>query len=138
MPRGRQPMETYIQLAPRVTERPRLGRRGRVFTPERTLNAEKAIAKAWKRKFGRRKPLDGPVQLEVHFDKHGQTIRVSPHQHRNVLRGDLDNYVKLVSDALNGIAYLDDKQISRVVATCDGQHWTSRGSDAMVSTQEEA
>lgn len=116
-------MEMYVQLKPRVKQRPRLGRRGRVFTPEATTAAEQAIAKAWRRKFGRRKPLEGPVMLEVDFDKHGQWIKVSPIDDPNVLRGDLDNYVKLVSDALNGVAYLDDSQISVVRCTTTGHRF---------------
>ena len=120
-------MEMYIQLQPRVKERPRLGRRGRVFTPERTTQAEAAIAKHWRRKFGRRKPLEGPVMLEIDFDKHGQWIKVSPIDEPHILRGDLDNYVKLVGDALNGVAYLDDKQISVVRCTSTGHRFAQKG-----------
>lgn len=116
----RKPMRMYVQLQPRVKERPRMTRRGRAYTPERTTLAEHAIAAAWKRKFGRRKPLEGPVRLEVDFDKKGQWITVTPIDDKNVLRGDLDNYVKLIGDALNGVAYLDDKQISEVRSSSTG------------------
>lgn len=33
---------------------------------------------------------------------------------RNKNHGDLDNYIKLVSDALNGVAYKDDKQVKEL------------------------
>ena len=33
---------------------------------------------------------------------------------RNKVHGDVDNYVKIASDALNGIAFKDDKQIKHV------------------------
>lgn len=121
-------MSAYVQLQPRVKERPRLGRRGRVFTPERTTLAEEAIAKAWRRKFPRRKPFEGPVRLEVDFDKHGQWITVTPIDTPTVLRGDLDNYVKLVSDALNGVAYLDDRQVSEIRCSSTGIRWSQGGS----------
>jgi len=32
------------------------------------------------------------------------------------LRGDLDNYVKLLMDGLNGVAWLDDKQVTIITA----------------------
>lgn len=118
----RKPMSVYIPIAPRVKERPRMTRRGRVFTPERTLAAEAAIAAAWKRKFPRRKPLEGPVRMEVHFDKKGQLVTITPIEDKTVLRGDLDNYVKLIGDALNGVAFLDDRQISEIYSSSTGTY----------------
>lgn len=44
------------------------------------------------------KPIDGPVALEVDLWLHGR-------------RGDGDNYWKNIADALNGVAYRDDRQI---------------------------
>jgi crossover junction endodeoxyribonuclease RusA len=123
---ARKPMRTYIQIKPQVKQRPRLGRRGRVYTPEKTLLHEAAIAQAWKKKFGRRKPLEGPVAVSIDFDKHGMWIEVSPTDHKSVLRGDIDNYMKAVLDALNGIAYLDDKQISVLSSTTTAQLWISQ------------
>jgi len=122
---SRKPMRTYIQIKPRVKQRPRLGRRGRVFTPEATLVHEAAIAAAWKTKFGRRKPLEGPVKVTVDFDKHGMWIEVAPTELPTVLRGDIDNYMKAVLDALNGIAYMDDGQISVLESTSTGHLWIS-------------
>jgi crossover junction endodeoxyribonuclease RusA len=124
---ARKPMRTYIQIKPRVKQRPRLGRRGRVFTPEATLVHEAAIAEAWKKKFGRRKPLEGPVKVTVDFDKHGMWIEVAPTELESVLRGDIDNYMKAVLDALNGIAYVDDGQISVLESTTTGRLWISEG-----------
>jgi len=39
----------------------------------------------------------------------------SPHGAKT-LRGDLDNYVKLTLDALNGVAWEDDRQVVRISA----------------------
>ncbi len=50
------------------------------------------------------KPLEGDLTLTV-------SIFV-----RNKNHGDLDNFVKLVSDSLNGVAYKDDKQIKEIHA----------------------
>lgn len=89
-------------------ERPRRGANGRTYTPQATLNSEEQIAWAFR---GRRVagfdnpnrvfpiPKEGKLRLEVDYylpDKRGR---------------DWDNIGKTVSDALNGIAYVDDSQI---------------------------
>jgi len=35
---------------------------------------------------------------------------------KSKLRGDIDNYVKTILDALNGIAWVDDNQVVKVTA----------------------
>lgn len=77
--------------------------RGHAFTPERTRTAEAAIA--WAAKAAGVVPLSGPVALTCLF------------YCRNNVRGDIDNLVKLCSDALNGVAWADDKQVVRLSAT---------------------
>ena len=37
-----------------------------------------------------------------------------PDEPDSKLRGDVDNYIKSVSDALNGVAYEDDRQIHKL------------------------
>lgn len=87
-------------------------RYGRVFTPKTTLEAEAVIAQLW----------DGPcyeglVQLECAFTPTGTVVTVSPVDvQESKLRGDLDNYVKLLMDGLNGVAWLDDKQVTIIGA----------------------
>lgn len=57
------------------------------------------------------KPLDGAVELSV---------MVLPKQTKSGAASkvciDLDNSLKVLIDALNGIAYQDDKQVKRIVA----------------------
>ena len=50
-----------------------------------------------------RRPCAGPVALEVNL-----FLASRP--------GDLDNYVKAVSDGMNGIAYQDDRQVVELKA----------------------
>lgn len=80
--------------------RPRMSRRGHVFTPQRTRDCENAIgivALGARNAAGLFQPFRGDctVVAEIAGDR----------------RSDLDNRIKLLADALNGIIYLDDKQI---------------------------
>ncbi len=104
------PHSFRIDLPPQVKQRPRMTRRGRVFTPAKTLNYELAAAQ-----FYDGPKFDGPVSLHVTFAKQftDVTIRPAPKPHQ-FLRGDLDNYVKALADSLNGVAYGDDRQIVRL------------------------
>jgi Holliday junction resolvase RusA-like endonuclease len=43
------------------------------------------------------------------------TVVPSPHNAKT-LRGDLDNYIKLTLDALNQVAWVDDRQVVRIMA----------------------
>lgn len=97
--------------------RPRLGRRGRVFTPEKTLQAEAVIREAWIKKKGPK--WEEPVWIEIifYYDKTQITVGLDEGGGKSKLRGDIDNYVKLVMDGLNGAAWVDDKQVHKIVAT---------------------
>ncbi len=77
--------------------RPRVGR-GWVHTPARTRQAEERI-RAYARKAGVRRPLQGQVQLDVAFYR------------EDASRTDADNLLKLLLDACNGIVWRDDAQI---------------------------
>jgi|SRR5215471_16832400 len=82
--------------------RPRLARaHGRHYTPRPTVQAEDKIRvaarNAWMGRHTR--PVKDPVALEVVFWL------------PNKRRVDLDNLVKLVTDAMNGEIYADDSQI---------------------------
>ncbi|MDE2101603.1 MAG: RusA family crossover junction endodeoxyribonuclease [Patescibacteria group bacterium] len=107
----------YIPGELRGKQRPRVTRKGHTYTPQETLNAE-AWVKACAIDAGVIKPLDGPLVLSL------SVVRLVPaswskKKRAAALNGDvratgkpdLDNIVKLVGDALNGICWQDDSQI---------------------------
>lgn len=101
--------------------RPRLGRGGRVYTPTKTTDAERAIANAWRVQIGRKH--DGPVHLSLaisfavpsSISKAERARRLDAAWHTQ--KPDIDNVVKLVLDALNGVAYDDDTQVVSISTT---------------------
>jgi Holliday junction resolvase RusA-like endonuclease len=100
--------------------RPRFVRAtGRAYTPDTTMNAE-----AWVKHCASQAgatPIDGPVALHMDimvgippsWTKKKRAAALSG-EVRPTQKPDLDNVVKLVGDALNGIAWNDDKQIVEI------------------------
>jgi len=66
-----------------------------------------------------RKPLVGPVEIEIsfHFPRpSNKTWKTRPMPAEvKVTKPDLDNLAKAVMDALNGVCWVDDAQVSRLV-----------------------
>ena len=106
----------FVATKPIPKGRPRMTRRGRVFTPQTTLEAEAVVCEAWTGPC-----YDGDVSLVCQFTKEGINLTVSEISegtlNKSTLRGDLDNYVKLLMDGLNGVAWQDDKQVKIIIAT---------------------
>lgn len=100
--------------------RPRFSRArtGRAFayTPKSTQEAEARIRAAWIKEYGTQ-PLDGALRMTVMFSMPIPKSRrdIKPGD-MHTSRPDLDNLLKLVQDALNGIAYKDDSQLWSVTA----------------------
>lgn len=103
----------FVPHKPVPKGRPRMTRRGRVFTPKRTLDAETLVAEAW----GNNPKFTGEVGIVMLLGSDGTLITVFPHEAEpQKLRGDIDNYVKTIMDGLNGKAWDDDKQVTYLVA----------------------
>lgn len=85
---------------PQAWQRPGETGTGRRFTPHATRQAEKDIAQVASLALGPRLPLSCCVELGLWFYLPDRRAR------------DLDNLEKLVKDALNKVAWLDDRQVT--------------------------
>ncbi|MBC40907.1 MAG: hypothetical protein CML19_01555 [Pusillimonas sp.] len=111
-------MESFtviVERRPKVKARPRHTKGGKVFTPKSTLDEENFVAKAWQEQVGEK--FTEPVEVVLFYSPDETIIHVTTSPHgAKTLRGDLDNYVKLSLDALNGVAWEDDNQVVRLNA----------------------
>jgi Holliday junction resolvase RusA-like endonuclease len=103
-----------FNIRPRAKGRPRLTKTGHTYTPKQTVDYEKAIREAYTGPCFE----DGMLSVKLRFTMSGTEIMIekvglNPNvdQPNSRLRGDIDNYAKSVLDALNGVAYKDDRQI---------------------------
>jgi len=85
---------------PRGKERPRVGRNGKFYTPKTTREYEETVA--WfARAAYKEEPTKDPVRLDL-------TIRSSKS------KADTSNILKSIEDGMNGIVYIDDRQIKEI------------------------
>lgn len=92
--------------------RPRFTRTGRTYTLKEDRGAMRAIAREFECAYPGIRPTDRPCSVLV------ETWRKLPKsrpkriaQEDDTFKPDCDNVAKLVLDALNGIAWTDDKQV---------------------------
>lgn len=109
---------------PQGKGRPRFNGKTRVaYTPERTTRYEAKVMQAWVFKYGPthlEKPLE--IDMTIFFPVNKSDGRKMRDAKINggikaTVRPDIDNIIKIVLDALNGVAYLDDKQVVKVSAS---------------------
>ena len=113
-------MNLFIPGIPVAQPRHRTGRNGRTYEAERghPIYAYKAaIKKAAKEPGGL--TLAGPV--EVDFEFVFPRLKTASKKERwgmsKISKPDIDNLVKAVFDALNGLAFFDDSQVAAVIAS---------------------
>lgn len=111
-------MKDYIFTVkgqPKGKGRPRFTKNGHVYTPESTRIYEEEIKLRYKEKF-KDEMLDGNIAVEVFINKKPASYLGIKKYNKLLgkycnIKPDTDNVVKAVLDALNGVAYADDKQI---------------------------
>ena len=109
---------------PTAKGRPRMTRRGFVYTPSATRKFEAHGRLAAQQAMNGRPPIAVPVRAEIVIDlpvpaswsakRHGGALlgRIRP-----TTRPDADNYVKAALDAINAIAIADDSLVVDLVVT---------------------
>lgn len=105
--------------------RPRVNKNGHVWTPDRTTNYENAVQWAYwdkyrKRTFEKGKALVISIVLYYVRPKAMTKAKRLMAQRgilRPIVKPDVDNVAKAILDALNGVAFADDRQI--VQLTCE-------------------
>lgn len=107
---------------PQAKGRPRFTGTGRAYTPERTRTAEEIMQGEMRQACPA--PLEGPLELGISFrfrrpQNWSRAKREAIDDGLEVWhtgRPDLDNLIKLVKDAGNGVLWRDDAQIVRLEA----------------------
>lgn len=99
-------LRVVVPGQPQPKQRPRLGRGGHTFTPQKTRHAEGVIRTYCHQAMAGRPPFTGPLKLAMAFKRSDRR------------RVDLDNLCKIV-DAINGVVWEDDHQILELHATLE-------------------
>ena len=111
-------MKTYITIfgQPVGKQRHRLGK-GNLYTPEKTRHYEREVRAVYLSD-GRHHYGNAPLKMHIlafykipaSSSKTARTAMLCG-EIRPVLKPDVDNVAKIIMDALNGVAYDDDKQV---------------------------
>lgn len=112
-------IEFEIPGDPVAKQRPRMTKSGHVYTPEKTRKYEKLVKEAclnhsrgWK--YEKDVPL--MIRITAYFsipksDSKKRKKEKKIGMIRPTVKSDIDNICKSILDGLNGVAYVDDKQI---------------------------
>lgn len=103
-------IEFKIPIKPKAKARPRFSKFGGAYTPKETKQYEEFITNYVKSKY-KDSPLSFALSVSFIFCFKHKTKRSA-----NIARPDLDNLIKAVCDALNGILWDDDSLIAHMSA----------------------
>lgn len=98
-------------------QRPRFNGRF-AYTPKETVNYENWVKACYLEKYNNEKPIEKALEVNIiaFFEIPKSTSKKKKEQMLNneiypTTKPDTDNIAKSILDSLNGIAYLDDKQV---------------------------
>lgn len=110
-------MKIIIQGKVQAKQRPRFNGKF-TYTPAQTKNYENWVKLSFINQYPNFKPLENELEVSIkaYFEIPKSVSKKKREQMLNgnirpTIKPDLDNIAKSVLDALNGLAYLDDKQI---------------------------
>lgn len=111
------PISFTVDMAPTGKGRPRHTRSGHVYTPKATVDAEAIVAKEARKHFAA--PLVVPVAVRIEayyavpksYSKSKRVLALTD-EIKPQVKPDIDNIAKLILDAMNGIAWSDDKAVT--------------------------
>lgn len=107
--RAKMPSFTYVGKV-KGKPRPKFSKAGHAYTPKEYRGYEEAIAERWRSQVGCF--FDGAICVEVKVYRPLPESRPkSVEMEYDTFKPDADNIGKAVLDALNGVAFADDKQV---------------------------
>lgn len=108
-------------------QRPKFSRRGqfvKTYTPQKTVNYETYVKECFVMKHSDYTPLENEltVRINAYFPIPKSFSKKKREQAemgiiKPTKKPDCDNIAKIVLDSLNGIAFIDDKQVINLVVT---------------------
>lgn len=106
---------------PMGKQRPRVLKSGWAYTPKETVNYETLVKYTYQNLHRDEKPLEGYIAANIYavfpvpksYSKKKTAELLAGHNNYDK-KPDCDNIAKMVLDALNGIAYADDSQITHL------------------------
>lgn len=114
--------ELTIDGVPVAKGRPRFSRYG-AYTPKKTQEYEEYVKMCWVAKYGGVQPSEQSLEVDIVFYlpipksvNKKQRAEMLDGRIKHTKKPDIDNLIKSVLDALNGIAYSDDSKIIKVTA----------------------
>ena len=107
----------WVPGKPFGKQRPRVTRTGHAFTPDKTVSYENLIRMSFVHAYPSYTTIEGPVIMKIaaafpipeSWTKKKKEAAIKMKIYPG--KPDVDNIMKIVQDALNGIAYKDDAQI---------------------------
>ena len=114
----------YISGEPVAKARPRFSN-GRAYTPRKTTEWENTVRRVVRKRLPENwKPWEGEVSIALVFNMKipkSTTKKRKEEMHTHTVkhskRPDLDNLVKAILDGLNGVAYVDDGQVTDIYSS---------------------
>ena len=114
-------IEFIVPGKAQAKQRPKFNRfSGRAYTPKQTISFENWVKDCYFRSISSidNKPTDKPLKVAITMyveipqsKSKKQKEKMLTGEIKPVVKPDVDNVAKSILDALNGIVYLDDKQI---------------------------